>query len=128
MWDLQICGAVSRLIEQDVSGLARLLYVGRQPEEVLDGRGLDLVDDVIVEDEPEAARLDDGDVVAPIRARAAVDDDGHEVVHAIGVDGVVWLKWSILKARKQWKRQPLPQHQLTRRCPEFHTGMSDYSK
>ncbi len=44
---------------------------------------------VVVEDEPEAAGLDDGDVVAAVGARPAVDDDGHQVVHAVGVDGVV---------------------------------------
>jgi hypothetical protein len=50
------------------------------------------IDDVVVENEPEAGRFDDGDVVAAVGARPAVDDDGHEVVHPVGVDGVIGLK------------------------------------
>ena len=108
MWDLQVRGAVSRLVEQDVAGFARLLDVGRQSEEILDGRWLDLVNYVVVEDQPEAARLDDGDVVTSVRAGAAVDDDGHEVIHAIWVDGIIRLKESVLlerensEAEQQW--------------------------
>ena len=108
MWDLQVRGAVSRLVEQDVAGFARLLDVGRQSEEILDGRRLDFVDDVVVEDQPEAARLDDGDVVTSVRAGAAVDDDVHEVIHAIWVDGIIRLKESVLlerensEAEQQW--------------------------
>ncbi len=47
------------------------------------------VHDVVVKDEPESARLDDGDVVSAVGSRPAVDDHGHQVVHPVGVDGVV---------------------------------------
>ena len=64
------------------------------------------VDDVVVKDEPESARLDDGDVVAAVGPRSAVNDHGHEVVHPVRRLGVVGLEKRIrrvifLKFNKQ---------------------------
>ena len=50
---------VPGLVEKDVAGLRRLLYVSCQPVEVFDCGGVDFVHYVVVEDEPESMRLHD---------------------------------------------------------------------
>ena len=46
---------------------------------------------VVVEEQPEAVRLDDGDVVAAVGPGAAVDDHGHQVIQPVRGHHVIRL-------------------------------------
>ncbi len=49
------------------------------------------IDDVVIEEKPESVALDDADVVAAVRPRAAMDDDSDQVVQSLWVHRVVRL-------------------------------------
>ena len=50
------------------------------------------INNIVIEDEPESAGLNDRNIVTPIRAGSAMDDDGDEVVHPVRVNGVIGLQ------------------------------------
>ena len=58
-----------------------------------------------------------------VRAGAAVDDDGHEVIHAIWVDGIIRLKESVLLEREnsEAEQQWLKGHQTPTMATFQHT-------
>jgi hypothetical protein len=60
------------------------------------------IDNIVVKDEPESARLDDRNVMTPIRAGSAMDDDGDEIVHPVRVYGVIGLKRNSQKFRSSY--------------------------
>lgn len=66
--------------------------VARETVEILDCGCINLVDHVVIEEQPEAMWLDDADVVTAVGVGSAMDDDGHEIVHSIGIDCIVGLK------------------------------------
>ena len=72
-------GKVPWLVEKDIARLRRLLDIGRQPVKVFDGGRVDLVHDVVVEDQPEAVRLHNWDVVAPGRENNGVVWDWEKI-------------------------------------------------
>ena len=57
-----------------------------------ESRCVTYIDDVIVEEEPEAVRLDYGDVVAAVGPGAAVDDHSHQVIEPVRCHYVIRLK------------------------------------
>lgn len=57
--------------------------------EVLNGRSLDFVNHVVIEEQPKPVTLDNAYVMATIRARAAVYDDCGQIVEPIRIDSVV---------------------------------------
>ena len=44
---------------------------------------------VIIKDEPEPVGLDNRDVMASVRSRTTMDDNGDQVVHSVRIEGVV---------------------------------------
>ena len=58
------------------------------------------LDDVVVEQQPQAVTLHHADVVSSIRATAAVDDKCEQIIKALRVDRVVRLEEKIQQFKK----------------------------
>ena len=62
---LSLGDGVPRLVEQNVPGLRRFLYICGETVKVFNGSGVNLVDNIVVENQPETVALHYGDVVTP---------------------------------------------------------------
>lgn len=68
---------VTRLVEEKIAGFRWFLDVWCQPIEVFDGGCIDLVHHIVIEQQPEAMRLYDTDVMPAVGVGATVNDHSH---------------------------------------------------